>query len=79
MIVNEKATYNKRMSYGGIDLVKGKLHNDLKCMPSPEFDKFLLEHNYFEEKGSPFSWVMMFYRYGIKTDLKVEFKRINKK
>ncbi len=78
-MLTEEEIKNRRISPAGIALVKGRLRNGINCMPSPEFDAFLLNNHYFTEKGAPFSWLMMFYRYGIKTDLCVEFKRINKK
>ncbi len=70
--------FDRRISCGATDLVKGRVKNDgkIRINIKTHLEVFLKAHNYFQ--GAPFLWVGLSYRYGIKNDLKLEFQRINK-
>ena len=62
---------------GAVALVRGRIKNGLYSMPDEKFESFLNDKLFLE--ASPFSWISLIYRYGIKNNLKIEYQRINKK
>ncbi len=71
--------FDRRVSCGGVALVMGRLRNDGKMWKkvfNETLDAIIRKNDLF--KGQPFLWVSVMYRYGIKNDLKVEFKRLTK-
>ena len=71
-----KSKHDRKFVCGGVALVMGRLKNGLKLMPQDEVEKFIINSCFLEK--SPFLWVALIYRYGIKNDLKIKLKRINK-
>jgi len=71
--------FDRRMGFGGVDLVGGRLKNTGVAWDAVDchLDYLLRVHGYFE--GAPFLWVGLIFRYGTKNDLKIEFKRVDKK
>lgn len=72
--------FDRRVSCVGVALVMGGMKNNGKVWKKifkETLDLILKESDTF--KTAPFLWVAITYRYGIKNDLKFEFKRINKK
>ncbi len=63
----------------GVALIQGKLRNvgNICLELRKNVNSFLLKKDYFLDTN--FSWISVTFRFGIKTDLHVEFKRINKK
>jgi hypothetical protein len=71
--------FDRRFNCGAVALVMGRLKNGGKT--SAQVDSFveelIRENNLFN--NAPFLWVLLIHRLGIKNDLKITFKRINKK
>ncbi len=70
--------FDRRLSFCAVALVKGRIYNGFKCWDKIkiDIDIFLKKTGYFPT--DKFLYVQLLYRYGIKNDLKVEFKRIGK-
>jgi hypothetical protein len=70
--------HDRKMVFGMVDLVKGRVRNDRVCIPVREFlEKLIVNTGFLKEAA--FLWIGVIFRYGIKNDLKAEFQRINKK
>ena len=71
--------FDRRISFGGVALVRGRLKKHFSAWKSIELalDHLLRSNDCFDK--APFLWIGLTYRYGIKNDLKLEFKRIDKK
>jgi hypothetical protein len=71
--------FDRRLGFGGVALVFGRMRNAGKAWVKIEesLDPLIRNNNLFKE--SPFLYVQLIFRYGIKNELKLEFKRINKK
>lgn len=71
--------FDRRVSCVGVALVKGRLRSRgiLDKIFDKTLDPIIRQAETF--KNATFLWVAITYRYGIKNDLKLEFKRINKK
>ena len=71
--------HNRKYVPGMIDLVKGRVRNDMPIMKNNQNDIELLIISSQILNSAPFKWVGLMYRYGIKNDLNVEYDRIDKK
>lgn len=71
-------THNRKFVPGGVALVTGRVKNDGKTLKriQDNIESLIINSDFL--KGSLFRWIGLIYRYGKKTDLKVEFKKINK-
>ena len=70
---------DRRIGLMGVDLVKSRIRNTHKvyAIINPFLNNFLRENGYYE--STPFKWVGLVWRYGMKNDLVPEYQRINKK
>jgi hypothetical protein len=71
--------FDRKIGFVGVALVKGRVKNGIKSRKGIEIqlDNVIRVNTIFN--GAPFLSVLLVYRYGIKNDFKLEFKRINKK
>lgn len=71
--------FDRRIGFIGIALVKGRVKNDFKIWKEirQSLEIIIRENNFFQ--NTPFLWILLVFRYGIKNDLKLEFQRVNKK
>lgn len=72
-----KSLHDRKYVPGATALVIGRVKNGLKMMDQDLIEKFIISSNFLD--NAPFLWVHLSYRYGIKNNLKVELKRIDKK
>ena len=70
---------DRKLGLMGVDLVKSRIKNTYKVYEkiNPYLNDFLKQNSYYE--ATPFKWVGLVWRYGIKNDLVPEYERINKK
>ncbi len=71
--------FDRKIGFVGVALVKGRVKNGIKSRKDIEIqlDNIIRVNTIFN--GAPFLSILLVYRYGIKNDFKLEFKRINKK
>ena len=70
--------FDRRIGFIAVSLVLGKIKNDFKVWKEiRQFLESIIRENNFL-KNTPFLWILLAFRYGIKNDLKLEFQRINR-
>jgi hypothetical protein len=71
--------HNRKLVIGGVDLVKVHLKNTLSVASEirDELENEIIQMGWFPNEH--FNWVGLIWRYGVKTDIKPEIKKVNRK
>lgn len=74
-----QSKHDRKLVFGGVDLVGASLENDLRIYKEIReyLQPIMIESGYLE--GSPFLWIGIIFRYGLKNETAPHYKRISQK
>jgi hypothetical protein len=74
-----QSKHNRKIVFSGIDMVGASMDHSHKCYEKIRnlLESLMIDSGYLE--NAPFLWVGVVFGYGLKTEIKPHYQRINKK